>query len=357
MSVAEFLLRRPIGYVPEARVKRVVVTNGLNDEVNEQLPKLRAELKPFQDAVKILEDDKELAEKDADGKLKERVTLTERRRKALKSVVDKSGKRAEELVAEIAALSGARIRLSPEATAAVRATFDVCAAELLQHAFEQSLECNKRMSLIEHMRSGDVGSLNCYPLISKLPSFQADPAEPDTLFSHYINQMAQDLSRPPKRDAKGELCMKQQENKNKNMVDVVDRDCEGKFANMHASGPLKNIISQLLVELAKRISHAVSTLIEATDGRTINQQWMVSILRLLVSDGAEFKYTFKSTTKKVRDAEAVEVLRLAAKTEGKRADYSEVEMVDKSVHERVVEYSVDSFAIFHEHIQKMAESK
>lgn len=320
-AIKEPKLHNPSG-VPESRLKRYFDELYVNKKIHDRMVVVETELEPFENARKLLEAGvepqldaagKQLVGDDKKGKT---VPLTEARTKELTELRERNKDRINKLEEEKNALARARFRFSDDFGRVFRDVVVVWLRELIERGAERCQVVDKKIISVAMLHSDDARNMNCYPLVSNLPSWRNPPAPPvkkaaakeeevaaapevnpdedantrgTPSFVYYVTEMCSELTHPTQYDDKGVAKTSVHENKDEKTGDVrvnrIVEKGESKYANLRTSTQFKEYLSALVFEFCALVSPLVQRHMTALKIKTIQGQHLMSVIEMLMNVG------------------------------------------------------------------------
>lgn len=361
--------------ISSARTRRHVDKLNLNKAVEEELTKLKVDLTAHDEAAALLtagghkkteEYTEEVTKDDGNGnQVKEQVKktrevlvpLTAEETATLTATVARVAPMLAELHGKITALSRERVRFANDAPVALSIVCDKLIQQLIVHAMTKVLAAKKKIVQVSHLHEAGVEQLSLYPLIKSLPSFvqtsqdlaaAARTAEfekavkdaKEQAFKEFKKQYADVLPKKKKGQAAAvapapaEPVAEQVTPVAEEEDDSADSKTTFKFyvsqvckevikgnlayTHVRISTDIRNYLSNLLIELIRRLSSLILLTTEDMKIKTVNDVAILNVVKKLLVDGHEPTETITFRQEQVPDPEAVKA-ELQKKEEAKKA--------------------------------------
>jgi len=373
--------------ISAARTRRHLDKLGLNRGVDERITALKAELAPYKAAKLLVETGKKSVDvvKDVDGKpqtVSEIQDVTENELVMAREFMAKLAASASDAECKITALSRERTRFSNESASTLSIIFEELIRQIGTHAMDRVLVAKKKIIQVSHLYEPGIEKISLFPLIKSLPLFHSTSeklakaslqAEADRLLQAKLVQAEKDFKKkhnvttPKKKAAEmpapvpvppaPEPSPEEEEDEADSKItfrfyvhqvckDIVKSD--DKYKAIRVSTEIRAHLSDLLVELVKRLSGLFLLTAGSMKNKTINEVAILRTVETLLTDGHFPVETIEYQDAQIPDPQFVKdetVKRDASKKDGSEYKAPEtVPMVKGTVAVRTRTYPTSGFA-------------
>lgn len=309
--------------ISAARTRRHLDKLGLNKGVDEKISALKVDLAPYKAAKLLVETGKKSVEvtKEVDGKTvtsSEVQDVSENELVTARDLVAKLADAATDAEHKIAALSRERTRFSNESASTLSIIFEELIKQISTHAMDRALAAKKKIIQVSHLYEPGIEKISLFPLIKSLPLFQAtsekiakalQSAEAEKLLHARLVQAEKDFKKKhnvttPKKKAEmpapvpvppaPEPSPEEEDDESDSKITFrfyVHQVCKDivksndKYKAIRVSTEIRAHLSDLLVELVKRLSGLFLLTAGSMKNKTINEAAILRTVENLLIDG------------------------------------------------------------------------